>query len=134
MNSVGVNALLANTNEKFSQKFRKLSAVGSNNREKEENTLYYFEFFLKDLDDGRIPDLVLKELLIFVTGADAVPPPGFTSALPISFYDMENDVKRLPYTSTCNMSLSVARGLQEPKNFNELMYGTTLGCFGFGKC
>ena len=91
-------------------------------------------FFLKDLDDGRIPDLVLKELLIFVTGADAVPPPGFTSALPISFYDMENDVKRLPYTSTCNMSLSVARGLQEPKNFNELMYGTTLGCFGFGKC
>lgn len=76
----------------------------------------------------------MEDLLIFVTGGDAVPPNGFESPLTIGFYDMENDMKRLPHASTCSMSLANPRSVEEPKDFNDLMCAALLGCFGFGKC
>jgi hypothetical protein len=134
------NALLANMNEKLNhQRFRKLCHISysesvSNDREKEETTVYSFELFLKDLDDSELPDLTLEDLLVFITGADAVPPLGFESPLTIEFYDMEKNVRRLPHASTCSMSLSIPRGIEGPMEFKELMCAALLGCFGFGRC
>ena len=71
---------------------------GSNQRDKEEKTIYCFELFLQDLEEDLIPDLSLEDLLIFITGADAIPSLGFDDPIVISFHDKEVHVKRLPWS------------------------------------
>lgn len=64
------------------------SEVGSNRREKEQQTMYSFELFIQDLAEGEIQGLTLSELLIFLTGAERIPPLGFPGKLSIEFYDI----------------------------------------------
>ena len=107
---------------------------GSNQRDKEEKTIYCFELFLQDLEEDLIPDLSLEDLLIFITGADAIPPLGFDDPIVISFYDMEGNVKRLPWSSTCALTLNLPRGMNDPQEFNALISNALQNCYGFGKC
>lgn len=107
---------------------------GSNQRDKEEKTIYCFELFLQDLQEDLIPDLSLEDLLIFITGADAIPPLGFDNPIVISFYDMEGNLKRLPWSSTCALTLHLARGIDDPQEFNALISNALQNCYGFGKC
>ena len=53
------------------------SEKGSNNRSREDSTIYCFELFLKDLEEGEADGLTLEDLLVFITGADSFPPLGF---------------------------------------------------------
>ena len=48
------------------------SESGSNNKEKEDKTMYCFDTFLQDLDEDEIEDLSLYDLLVFTTGADTI--------------------------------------------------------------
>lgn len=72
------------------------SNQGSNQKEKEEKTVYCFELFLQDLEEGLIQELTLEDLLIFITGADTIPPLGFDYPIVIAFYNMDAKSRRLP--------------------------------------
>ena len=107
---------------------------GSNQRNVEEKTIYCLEVFLQDLDEGQVDKLCLEDILVFITGADAVPPLGFDHKISIAFYDQEEAMKRFPWSSTCSLSLYLPRGIFEPEEFNSLMSQALLNCQGFGKC
>lgn len=104
------------------------SEPGSNKRSKEEDTIYSWEVFLQDVNDEEV-DCTFKDILIFITGADHVPPGGFPSQISIDFYS-ENG--RLPFSSTCTLSISLPRGIQNPE-FTRLLLRSLKECVGFGK-
>ncbi|CAL8378000.1 unnamed protein product [Gadus morhua 'NCC'] len=64
------------------------SEEGSNRWEMEESTLYLFEDWLLAIEEG-VVDFKFEELLIFLTGADCLPPLGFPDRCSINFYDQE---------------------------------------------
>jgi hypothetical protein len=76
------------------------SEEGSNQRRKEDTTIYCFEIFLQDLEEGVVPGLSLEDLLVFITGADCLPPLGFGNNITVDFYDFEENSRRRPYAST----------------------------------
>ena len=88
------------------------SNQGSNQKDKEEKTVYCFELFLQDLEEGLIQELTLEDLLIFITGADAIPPLGFDYPIVIAF-------KTWMLTLGCYLSLVVHMftNPQPPKGF-----------------
>ncbi|XP_068761183.1 uncharacterized protein [Montipora capricornis] len=47
-------------------------------------------------------DCQLEHVLMFITGADRVPPLGFGKPITIAFYDQDGE-KRRPSSSTCNV-------------------------------
>lgn len=142
MNNTGVfNVVLSkNNNEKLSfLSIKKLYRVnysedGSNDRENERKTMYCFQVFLQDLEDNEVEDLSLQDLLIFVTGADSIPPLGFDNLITIDFYDPQDQVKRLPWSSTCSLSLYLPRAFEDTQEFNNLMTMALINGVGLGKC
>lgn len=77
--------------------------------------------------------VTFKDLLKFITGADAIPPLGFTHPLNIYFFDQDKEGTRLPYASTCALNLSLPRGHDNPESFEELMSNSLFNSYGFGK-
>lgn len=111
------------------------SEAGSNNKEKELETIYCFELFLQDLEEGEVDDdLHLSDLMIFMTGADCVPPLGFDNPISIEFYDHSDREKRLPWSSTCSLSLNLPRGITDPLAMRGMMGRCLKEGQGFGKC
>ena len=133
-------AIMCERQEKLSlAEFSKLyvvefSEAGTNNKESEEQTLYCFELFLKDLDEGEIDNINLAHLLMFITGADCIPPLGFDYGVTVKFYDVEPGVNRFPWSSTCALTLNIPRGINDSDAFKELMCQALMDCQGFGKC
>ena len=133
-------AILGNKSEKLtSSAFKGLYKVcfseeGSNKKAKEDQTIYCFELFLKDLEEDCIDGLQLEDLLVFLTGANAVPPLGFGHEMVLDFYDVSEKETRLPWSSTCSLSLYLPRGVEEPDKFNSLICRSLQECHGFGKC
>ena len=74
-----------------------------------------------------------KDLLRFITGADAIPPLGFQYPLTIQFYEQEKGSTRLPYASTCGLELRLPRGHEDPESFVVLMCNSLFNSCGFGK-
>ena len=64
------------------------SEEGSNKREEEDKTIYSFEVFLQDLEEGEVACLSLENLLVFITAADCVPPLGFDKLVTIDLMRM----------------------------------------------
>ena len=131
--------ILSNKQEKLTAaKFKSLyelntSEQGSNSRQQEESTIYCFEVFLKDLEEGERDGLALEDLLVFITGSDTVPPLGFDHVITVEFYDVTGNDRRRPWSSTCGFTFHLPRGIEEPQEFNALMKEALLGCHGFGK-
>ena len=104
------DAILSSNHEKltlstFSSLYElKRSEVGSNNRRCENSTIYCFELFLKDLEEDEVDGLTLKGLLVFISGADSVPPLGFDHLISVHFYDFIGNVCRHPSSSTCALT------------------------------
>ncbi|KAK3735184.1 hypothetical protein QZH41_000470 [Actinostola sp. cb2023] len=73
------------------------SEAGSNRKEKELETIYSFDVFQKDLEEGEMEDLHLSDLLVFMTGADSIPPLGFDSKITVEFYDVIDGERRFPW-------------------------------------
>ncbi|CAM4652135.1 unnamed protein product [Leuciscus chuanchicus] len=54
-----------------------------------------------------------EDVLVFVTAADSVPPLGFQQKCKVEFYDQEEPTRRIPYASTCALTLYLPR-VDEP--------------------
>ncbi len=90
------------------------------------------DLFLFYISDKRAA-ISLEDIITFWTGADSVLPCGFDKKLLISFYPMEEGVKRLPSASTCALCLWLPRGAENPEEFQTLVEYAINGTQGFGK-
>ncbi|KAI9535788.1 hypothetical protein NQZ68_040450 [Dissostichus eleginoides] len=95
------------------------SPRGTNHREKEEDTIYSWELVL-NIED-KLTELTFEDLLIFITGADEVPTLGFPNKPSIDFYTQEAGMRRLPYASTCAMTLFLPRGITEEQELHNIL-------------
>nr|XP_034327207.1 uncharacterized protein LOC117689682 isoform X5 [Crassostrea gigas] len=120
--------------EQFSEMIEFIrSPDGSNKKIQEEDTIYSWEIFLQDIHNQRAP-VTFEELLIFITGADEIPICGFSSKICIEFFTNEEGETRLPFSSTCALSLSLPRGISNPESFSALMVRAIKESSGFDKC
>ena len=107
------------------------SPRGSNKRSAEEATILVWEEFIdSSAEERKVP---LKDLLIFITGSDAVPPGGFSKSIDIEFYDQSPGIRRLPFASTCALQISLPRNVQTLDAMVDLMTQTIFQCQGFGQ-
>ncbi|KAG9273569.1 G2/M phase-specific E3 ubiquitin-protein ligase-like [Astyanax mexicanus] len=109
------------------------SAQGSNCREQEEDTIYLWECWLMSIQEEASMNITYEDVLVFVTGADAVPPLGFQQNCQIDFYGLEAGCRRIPYSSTCACCLFLPRGIRDEAEFRDLMFTALRGSLGFGK-
>ena len=75
----------------------------------------------------------IQNILVFVTGADDIPPLGFDSPAEVHFSgDTYKQEMRLPSASTCGPSLYLPFCLSDPDVFAEKMDMAIIGaqCFG----
>jgi len=77
MNNPGIfKIVLGAGNQKLSaQSFKKLYSImysdkGSNDRDKEDKTIYCLDLHLQDLEEEEVNGVTLEDLLVFTTGAD----------------------------------------------------------------
>ena len=82
--------------------------------------------------EGLVKDCQLEHVLMFITGADRVPPLGFAKPITIAFYDQDGE-KRRPSSSTCSLQLNLPRGEEDVNAFNDLMVSVLKESCGFGK-
>lgn len=75
----------------------------------------------------------LEDLLQFMSGADCVPPLGFGKNLTITFYDQDEGVTRLPYTSTCALQIALPRGCEDETSLSNLLTTAIFESGGFEK-
>ncbi|KAJ4926028.1 hypothetical protein JOQ06_008213 [Pogonophryne albipinna] len=108
------------------------SPRGTNHREKEEDTIYSWELVLNLIED-KLTELTFEDLLIFITGADEVPTLGFPNKPSIDFYTQEAGVRRLPYASTCAMTLFLPRGITEEQELHNILNQSVKDSWGFLK-
>ncbi|KAJ4938542.1 hypothetical protein JOQ06_003155 [Pogonophryne albipinna] len=108
------------------------SPRGTNHREKEEDTIYSWELILNLIED-KLTELTFEDLLIFITGADEVPTLGFPNKPSIDFYTQEVGERRLPYASTCAMTLFLPRGITEEQELHNILNQSVKDSWGFLK-
>ncbi|XP_041844552.1 G2/M phase-specific E3 ubiquitin-protein ligase-like [Melanotaenia boesemani] len=108
------------------------SRRGSNHREAEEDTIYCWEMVLNMIED-KVTNLRFEDLLIFITGADEVPALGFPSKPCIDFFEQEAGQHRLPYASTCSMTIYLPRGVTQEEDLHQMLSMAIKESLGFGK-
>ncbi|XP_057217759.1 G2/M phase-specific E3 ubiquitin-protein ligase-like [Triplophysa rosa] len=107
------------------------STPGSNRRDLEEETVFQWECWLMSIQEDVA--ISFEDLLAFVTAADSIPPLGFQQKCHTEFYEQEEPTRRIPYASTCALTLYLPRGVIEEEEFKELMFTAIKGSLGFGK-
>lgn len=75
-----------------------------------------------------MPEISLKDILIFATGASAVPPLGFEPNPKIRFVAYEC----LPFTSSCDNSITFPLTLENYSKFKQKVVFGLCGSHGFG--
>ena len=75
--------------------------------------------------------VTFEEVLIFITGADTTPPCGFSSKLVIEFYSNDSGCSRIPFASTCSLTLSLPRGMNNPDIFRAIIVRALKESHGF---
>ncbi|XP_068738220.1 G2/M phase-specific E3 ubiquitin-protein ligase-like [Montipora capricornis] len=117
------------------------SETGSNARLVEEDLIYNWEEYLKEMENegkvlGSETEVNLKDLFVFLTGSDRIPPMGFTRKGKIAFDHRDNSQElRFPSVSTCQpiLQLPMCDDLtQDYDSFEEKMNLAVLGSVGFG--
>ena len=63
---------------------------------------------------------MLEDLLMFITGADRIPPLGFEGPIKVGFYTKVM-VQHFPTVSTCDLRLWLRGGISDPEEFQNLM-------------
>jgi len=124
------------------QSFRQLLKInftepGSNEsnsaREGEEATILWWEEFLDKLEASD-PHGLLPQLLIFISGADNIPPLGFDRVIEIDFFNYKTGVRRFPTSSTCGLGITLPRGMPSYEEFEDLIVQALKeGSHDFGK-
>ncbi|KAM4534249.1 uncharacterized protein PAE49_022536 [Odontesthes bonariensis] len=121
------------TRVKVREMFRPVySEDRSSRRVLEEETMFSFEQWLVDIEEGET-EVHFEDLLVFATGADYVPSLGFPTEPSIEFYDQEPGVRRLPYASTCSLTIYLPRGVARDEELVEMLLLALKGSLGFGK-
>ncbi|XP_068581224.1 uncharacterized protein [Cebidichthys violaceus] len=80
-------------------------------RPTEEATAGHWQTVLALVSDGKV-DFSFEDLLVFITGADHLPPLGFPRLISLRFYsqDVSTSGARRPHASTCALELCLPRG------------------------
>ena len=73
----------------------------------------------------------LPQILAFITGADSIPPLGF-SPDPVIIFNKDKS-RLLPLSSTCSLSLTLSTGLVEYNTFQKNMDMAVLNVYEFGQ-
>lgn len=73
----------------------------------------------------------LPQILIFVTGADSIPPMGFPTD-PVIIFSKDKS-RLLPLSSTCSLSLTLSTGHVEYDMFKKSMDTAVLNAYEFGQ-
>lgn len=82
------------------------------------------------VDQGEQGSPSLKDIMIFLTGCESIPPLGFGINPTIEFTDEE----QFPISSTCSLNLIFSRKMKTSfTGFKEVMDLTILGSDGFGR-
>ncbi|XP_071111323.1 uncharacterized protein [Haliotis cracherodii] len=97
-----------------------LSPSGSNNRSKEDDTLFAFEDYLRDCENED-STVTVPDVLRFWTGSERVPPIGFDNKLSITFVPDRRPAP-LPVARTCGLVLELMRGFEADKFAEKMTY------------
>ncbi|KAM4547894.1 uncharacterized protein PAE49_016380 [Odontesthes bonariensis] len=101
------------TLEEFKQLFTVCySHADSELRAAEEATASHWETVLTLVSDGQT-DFSFEDLLIFVTGADRLPPLGFRKLISLRFYSQGVNTSNLPHATVGSLELFLPRGVVE---------------------
>ncbi|KAF4109731.1 uncharacterized protein LOC131545879 [Onychostoma macrolepis] len=113
------------------------SKSGTKKREAEEETIHYWELVLKMIEDKKPKapqnELHFEEILAFITGADEVPPLGFSQKPSIHFYQPEQRGCRLPYANTCMMGLFLPRVVKDEVELYRMLLRAIRDSAAFGR-
>ena len=79
MNNPGIFKTVSGNQKLSAQSFKKFYSIvysgkGSNDRDKEDKKIYCLDLYLQDLEEEEVNGVTLKDLLVYTTGADTVPP------------------------------------------------------------
>lgn len=108
------------------------SEEGSNKRIEEEETIFAWELFLQAIEEKEV-DVTFGDLLCFISGADYVPPLGFSQMIEINFFAVEMGIKRLPFVSTCALTLSLPREVENHETLKCMLVRAIKESKGFHK-
>ncbi|XP_051950652.1 G2/M phase-specific E3 ubiquitin-protein ligase-like isoform X3 [Xyrauchen texanus] len=108
------------------------SKAGTKKREDEEKTIHRWDLLLQMIEDQKT-ELHYEELLVFITGADEVPPLGFSQKPSIHFYEPERHGCRLPYANTCMMGLFLPRVVKDEVELYRLLMRAVRDSGEFGR-
>ncbi|XP_043101942.1 uncharacterized protein LOC122349884 [Puntigrus tetrazona] len=113
------------------------SKSGTEKRKAEEKTIRYWELVLKMIEDKKTEapqnKLQFEEVLAFITGADEVPPLGFSQKPSINFYQPEQRGCRLPYANTCIMGLFLPRVVTDEEELYRMLLRSIRDSAVFGR-
>ena len=136
-------------------KVKEWSPEGSNDRELEEAVIFNWENYIQEIAGiklalcflslatlfyfftgnqevlGEEASVSLRQILSFVTGADEIPPLGFTNSPFILF--SKDKSRLLPVSSTCALSITFSLGLTEYNVFKSNMDTGVLNAYEFGQ-
>jgi len=80
--------------------------------------------------DG-LTEVTFEQILQFISGADQIPVLGFDKQPTVDFYTPLQNVRRLPYASTCDIRLFLPRGV-ECEQLKSMLQQSILDSCGFG--
>ncbi|XP_042370041.1 G2/M phase-specific E3 ubiquitin-protein ligase-like [Plectropomus leopardus] len=121
------------TLEQFKQLFTVCySQQDSQLRAAEAATAGHWETVLTLVSDGQT-DFSFEDLLAFITGADHLPPLGFTTSISLCFYSQDTSTScvRLPHASTCTLELFLPRGAAGATDLSALLSRSVHEALGF---
>ena len=75
--------------------------------------------------------VTFEQILQFVSGADQIPVLGFDRQPTVDFYTPVQNVRRLPYASTCDIRLYLPRGVHA-EELSAMLQQSILDSCGFG--
>ena len=78
--------------------------AGSTRRVMEDEAMVELDFLVNDLNNGVVKDLSLRDLLVFITGSDVIPPFGFQKKIDVYFEETD----QLAKSSTCALNFYIS--------------------------
>ena len=88
--------------------------AGSTRRVMEDEAMVELEFLVNDLNNGVVKGLSLRDLLVFITGSDVIPPFGFQKKIDVYFEESD----QLAKSSTCALNFYISY-TNTPKNIEK---------------
>ncbi|XP_070547148.1 G2/M phase-specific E3 ubiquitin-protein ligase-like isoform X1 [Ptychodera flava] len=124
-------SLAAETVEDLFDVSKSISPGGSDKRSEELEVLAYWRDYLLDIEEGE-SDITLKDIVIFATGLDNIPPLGFSPCPTLAFQRAEGCDRTLPVANKCGNVLRIPV-VRSYELFKECMEYGILNSPGFGQ-